>query len=480
LTYTFVLDLFARALCALTSAPLIRCLSVSGLRAAQQRHLGVPGMAWTSGTGGAVSLIAAAVAAVSVGGLVARWPVVGVSLAAALALAAIATRVSLLGAVQFLLALLPWMLVFDTFVPPLTRTFVTAAAVGGVLVLSLPLRYRSMLGPVAAVVFAAVILGHVAVATDGDQFTKAAKFLIFPAVAAAVLSRRGQAILPQVRNVVVVSGLAALTVHLLVVLAGLGSLGYRYGVGEKIGFGPEIPHELALLAVVMAAAGLTMSERVLVRAGLFALGVLPALMTGVRSALVAVALILIVMLYQSRLSGRSLAVVGLVAAVALGTGAQAALTERLSADADAGASISGLSNQRTAIWGVAIDSWWGPGPGTWALGTGLHSIPAVQERELGSALVGHSDIIEVLVELGAIGFAAWLLLWFALFRGGLNPMLLIPVAVFAVVNGAIGYTAAMTLGVLLSAACRAPPRPPRGPTGADAPGGAETPVPARV
>jgi hypothetical protein len=432
-------------------------------RAAQQRLLRASGaarMTWSPDSRGTLPLMAAAAAAaVAVGGLVARSPVVGISLAAALAIVAVATRVSLLGATQFLLALLPWMLVFDSFMPPLSRTLVTAAAAGGVLALSLPLRYRRMLGPISAAVFATVILVWASLATDPDQLTQLAKVLIFPVLVAAVLSKRGQAVLPQVRNVVVASGLAALTVHLLVVTAGFGERGYRYGVGEKIGFGPEIPHELALLAVVMAAAGLSMSERVPVRAGLFALGVLPALMTGVRSALVGIALILIVMLYQSRLSGRSLAIVGMVAAVALATGAQGALTERISADVEGGASVQQMSNERWIIWDAAIHSWSEPGPGTWLVGTGPVSIPAVVERAVGDRLIGHSDVIEVLVELGAIAFVAWLLMWLALFRGGLNPMLLIPIAVYAVVNGAIGYVAAMALGLVLSAACRAPPRP---------------------
>ena len=41
-------------------------------------------------------------------------------------------------------------------------------------------------------------------------------------------------------------------------------------------------------------------------------------------------------------------------------------------------------------------------------------------------------------------------------------MLLIPVAVYAVVNGAIGYTALMALALVLSAACRSPERTKRG------------------
>jgi O-antigen ligase len=182
-------------------------------------------------------------------------------------------------------------------------------------------------------------------------------------------------------------------------------------------------------------------------------------MTGVRSALVGIALILIVMLYQSRLSGRSLAVVAMVATVALATGAQGALTERVSADLEGGSSLHGISSSRSSIWSVAIGSWSAAEPDTWVLGMGPASIPGLEERELGAAYIGHSDIVETLVELGGIAFVAWLLLWMALFRGGLNPILLLPVAVYAVVNGAISYVAPLTLALVLAAACRAPPRP---------------------
>ena len=102
----------------------------------QERLLGTSGAigaTWAPGSREALPLVVAAAAAVSVGGLASRWPIAGISLAAALVLFAAATRISLLGAVQFLLALLPWMLVFDAFIPPLTRTFVTAAAAAGVL-----------------------------------------------------------------------------------------------------------------------------------------------------------------------------------------------------------------------------------------------------------------------------------------------------------------------------------------------------------
>jgi O-Antigen ligase len=400
--------------------------------------------------------LAAAAMAVGAGAVVSRWPLAGISLVSLVAAAALAMRATWLRVVQGLLALLPWLLVFDAFTPPLMRTFVTAAAAVALIILALPMRYRSILGPVSAAVFAAVILGHAVVSTHADQFTQLTKYLIFPAVAAVVLSERGQAILPRVRNVVVVSGLAALTAHLIVVTAGLGRGGYKHGTGEQIGFGPAIPHELALLAVVIAAASLTMSERVSVQAGLFALGVIPALLTGVRSALLSAALIVLVMVFQSRLSARSLAVVGIVVAVALASGAQEAVTERLSGGGDLqeASGLRGLSSDRTAIWSAAVNSWWEPGPPTWLLGTGPASIPKVEERELNYPYIGHSDVVRIGVELGGIALAAWLLLWLALFRAGLNVILLIPVAVYAAVNGAISYVAPLALALVLSAACR--------------------------
>ena len=109
----------------------------------------------------------------------------------------------------------------------------------------------------AAGLFVAVVLSHGIFATESQQFTQVAKYMIFPMVALAVLSERGQEMLPHARNLVLGSCLAALTVHLGIIAAGLGQTGTKYEIGEKLGFGRGIVHEMTLTFVVVASAGLS-------------------------------------------------------------------------------------------------------------------------------------------------------------------------------------------------------------------------------
>ncbi|HEX2160768.1 MAG TPA: O-antigen ligase family protein [Thermoleophilaceae bacterium] len=410
----------------------------------------VPGPRGAAGLGWALAALAAA----GTGALAARAPALAVGMLALLGAAIVVVTASRLVLVQLLLGALPWLLVLDAFVPPLVRTAATGIAAVALVAFALPLRYQRALGPIGAGVFAVVVLAHAVVATDVEQLKQAASYMIFPVVALAVLSERGRNELPRVRNAVFASGFAAMVVHLLVAASGVGAGDTKYGVGEKLGFAAEAPHEMALLSVVIAAAALTMSERVSVRAGLFTVAALPALLTGVRSAMLSVALILLVMLIESRADRRSVAVVGIALALAIAGGAGAVLTERLSETFRSGATAETASSSRTAIWGVALDLWADSGPPGWVLGAGLRSVPEAELFELGVPYIGHSDIIEVGVQIGGLGLLAWLLVWAALFRAGLRTMLLIPVVVYAVVNGAIGYVAPLTLALVLAAACR--------------------------
>jgi O-antigen ligase len=357
---------------------------------------------------------------------------------------------------KVLLALAPWMVVFSSLVPDNTRT-VTALLIGVVLLaVAAPLRFRNALGPIAATVFAVTILGKLVFAESLDDVKQGIGFLVFPAAALAVLSERGRELLPQVRNVAVYSGLFALTAHLVVIGLGMGRADDKYGAGEKLGFVAEEPHEMALLGVVIAAAGLMMSEKVLVRSVFFGIGALPALFSGVRSALVGIILVLIVMLVESRLSARSLAVLGVATVVGIAGGVQAVLAERLESTFGEGVSVDESSAIRTVIWQAAVGAWLDSGWGGWLFGIGLTAIPQAVYRELGLTYVGHSDVIEIGVQVGLFALVAWGLLWLALFRGGLRPIVFLPVVVYAVINGAIGYAIPLTLALVLGAALRVP------------------------
>lgn len=403
--------------------------------------------------------LAAACVAVATGALLVRFPAAGIGLVALAGLGALAVRLTRLGAVELLVGLLPWLVIFDGPLPGLIRTFVTAGAALALLFLATPLQYRSMLGPVAAALFVAIVLGNAIFATDSEQFTQVAKYMIFPAVALAVLSERGQERLPAARDFILASCVAAMVVHLGVVGAGLGETGTKYDIGEKLGFGRGIVHEMALTFVVVAAAGLVSSERVPVQLTLFALGAVPALLTGVRSALLALLVVVLIFVVRQRFDRRALAVVAAIFVVAFASGGAQVVQERFAKESRTETSLATAGSQRGAIWTTAVEPWWNGSPPEWLFGTGLGSIEAAEIRELGSPFFGHSDLIEVGVTFGLVGFLVWAGLWLALVRAPLESIVLIPLIVYAIVNGSMLYVAPLTLGLVFSAACRAPPEP---------------------
>lgn len=395
--------------------------------------------------------------AAATGALVVRSPLVGVGLVAAVGVGATASRLTRLGAVELLLGALPWLVVFDGLIPPLLRTFATTAAAIALLALATPLHYRQMLGPVAAGLFVALVLGNALFVTQFDQLTEVAKYMIFPMVALAVLSERGQEQLPHARNLVLGSCLAALTVHLGIVAAGMGETGTKYEIGEKLGFGRGIVHEMALTFVVVAAAGLVSSRRLPVQLAFFAVGAVPALLTGVRSALLALFVVVLIFIVRSRFDRRAVAIVAALVVVGFASGGASIIQERFAKESKTETSLSSAGSQRGAIWSVALEPWWNAGPPEWLFGTGLGSIEEAEVRELGIAYVGHSDLIEVGVTFGLVALLIWAALWVALLRAPLEGIVLVPVIVYAAVNGSTLYVAPLTLALAFSAACRPPP-----------------------
>jgi hypothetical protein len=77
-------------------------------------------------------------------------------------------------------------------------------------------------------------------------------------------------------------------------------------------------------------------------------------------------------------------------------------------------------------------------------------------EETGTKVVGQNDLIEVGVQLGLIALAGWLLIWIGLLRARLKSLVLIPIAVYAVTNGAIEYSDSLVYGLALAAACATP------------------------
>jgi hypothetical protein len=404
--------------------------------------------------------VLAAGTAVLAGALVAKSPPAGIGLVALVCAAAVATRITRLGIVELSLAALPWLVIFDGLMPSLLKTFVAAVAAAAMLWLAMPLRYRRYLGPTAAVLFMVVLFANVVFSTESDQYVQFAKFLIFPAICLAVLSERGQEELPKARNVILASCLAAMVVHLGIVSAGLGQTGTKYEIGEKLGFGRGILHEMALTFVVIAAAGLVSSRRVLFQAGFFALGAVPALLTGVRSALLALLIVVLIFVLRSHLSRRSLATVMVILIAAMASGGIQIVQNRFDQESQQESSLSSAGSGRGEIWKAAAEPWWNSGPPQWLFGTGLRSIEKQELQNLGKVFIGHSDLVEVGVQLGIVGLSLWALLWFALLRSPLENIVLVPLIVYSVVNGSIEYVAPTALGLAFAAACRPPPEPP--------------------
>jgi O-antigen ligase len=402
----------------------------------------------------------AAATAVLAGALVAKAPPAGIALVALVCAGAGAIRLTRLGIVELSLAALPWLVIFDALMPSLLKTFVATAAAASMIWLAMPLRYRSLLGPVTAVLFMVVLLANVLFANEANQYTQFAKFLIFPAICLAVLSERGQEELPKARNIILASCLAAMVVHLGIVSAGLGQTGTKYEIGEKLGFGRGIIHEMALTFVVIAAAGLASTRKILLQASFFALGAVPALLTGVRSALLALLIVVLIFVLRSRLDRRALATVLVILAAAIASGGVQIVENRFNEEAKKETSLASAGSGRAEIWQAALTPWWNDGPPQWLFGTGLRSVEKQELHDLGKVFIGHSDLIEVGVQLGLVGLALWALLWYALLRSPLENIVLVPLIVYSFVNGSIEYVAPTALGLAFAAACRPPPEPP--------------------
>jgi hypothetical protein len=397
----------------------------------------------------------AAIAAVATGLLIGRSPVLAGVAIATLGLSVAVMRYGPVAAVIPAFGALPWLVILEGLLPKAVGTITAAIAAGSLLFLLAPLRYESLLVPVAAVAFAVVVLAHAVYVTDGEQAIQAAKYLVFPAIILGVTNERAREVLPSLKTPVLASCLAAMVFHLAVIAAGAGSISTYYEAGERLGFAAEGPHALALMAMIIAAAGLTV-KRTGLQIAFFALGAVPVALTGVRSALLGLAVILFIYVVQSPNRRQGLFVLGSVAAVAVVAGGVDVIMTRLSEHPEEFSSFATAGSGRGEIWTIAFDAWGAAGPTAWLFGTGLRSIIEFELVAIGSGIVGHSDIVEVLVQLGVLGFVAWLALWLGLLRSHLRALVLLPILVFAIVNGSLEYVAPLTAGIFLAGVCVEP------------------------
>lgn len=399
-----------------------------------------------------VLALAALLLAAATGLLVVYSPLLAALAVIALCGGVVVARFGVIAIAMPSLALLPWLVLVEGVAPRMLGTFTTAVAAGALLALSMPLRFESRLVPVAAIAFVIPVVAHALFATDSEQLIVASKYLIFPAMAVAVSSVNAVETLSRLRRPVLVSCLIAMGAHIVVIALGLGKVDTYYEVGERLGFAADIPHALALLGMVVAGAGLTM-RRVDQQIALFAAGAIPALMTAVRSALLGFAVMIFVFLWKSNLKARTVALFAMIALVAAVSGATDVVTNRLDSQAGEFSSFSSAGSDRGLIWTVALNGWMDAGPGAWIWGAGLRAAVDFEIAALAVALVGHSDVVEILVQLGVIGLVAWATLWVGLLRSGLTPIIVLPMVAFGIVNGSLEYLPSLALGLFLAAAC---------------------------
>jgi O-antigen ligase len=411
---------------------------------------------WNVGAGlGSGAALAVPALALAIGYAVPRSPALAAALVGTIVVGVSVGSGGRLRFAQIALGALPWLIVTGDLLPPLVKTFASAAAAISLLLLVGGIRVEGRMLYVGALLFLGCVLVGTLLAVSGAQLIQAAKYMIFPAMAIAVTNRHAREILPRLRTAVLGSGLAAMGFHTVVLAVGLGTTQSHYNIGAKVGFA-ESPHELALFGLVIAAAGLTTAKRLTSRVAYVAIALLPALATGVRTALLAVLVLCVLFIVKYRLSPRALTLVAAVMALAVVSGVTGIIDERFRVEQAEDATLATAGSGRPSIWKVAFERWEEGGPDAWLFGTGLRSIKQITLEELGAEFVGHSDIVEVGVQLGLVGLVGWLLIWLALLMARLESLVLIPIAVYGVTNGAMEYGAPLVVGITLAAACASP------------------------
>ncbi len=376
---------------------------------------------------------------------------------------AIIARGGIRGATLLLIGVLPWLVVFNDLLPSLTRTLASSAAALAVLVLSRSeyghtrIKFPLLLG---VVFFVFPIVFAVLRNPGSDQLTLAAKLLIFPLmaliIAAGGLTAHSQRLLALV---IIASGTGALATEIAIGKAGIGQIGTTYSSGEILGY--AVPHDVALVGVVVAAGALTLSLATKWRVLVFSVAATAVVFTGVRAGVLAILVMVVASLFQSGARLRTILVLGIAIAVGFAFGADKVIQNRLQRSFQIGefASVSNYGSGRGNIYRVALDGYASSsGPVDWAMGTGLRSIPRFEVAATGNAFQGHSDLIEAAVELGPLGLLGFVMIWFNLFRTAISRLPLIGLLVFSVVNGSLEYTAGVVLALVLGgAASRAVP-----------------------
>lgn len=354
-----------------------------------------------------------------------------------------------------LLATLPWLVMLDTLIPKLTLTFVATGSVFFLLLLKPRFRISGLqwIGPA---LLSLVLLAASLESGASEQFIEAAKYIIFPAMALVVASPPNCVWLKNRRQLLLYSGVAAMTAQIAIIFLHLGSAGTKYGVGEQLGFATQNPHELALIGATLGVACLVAIRDVRWRLAGATLSLAPALATGVRSALVGIAIALLILAIRARLKPSVLLGILALCAVIVASGVGTIIVTRFQQGQAKGefSAVDTAGSGRGGIWTIVLSRWNDDGLGRLLIGNGLRSVERFEEQALTrKAFVAQSDLVGVLVEFGIVGLVAWLLTWLTVLKSQVEWIILLPLAIYALVNGSLEYVGATVFCIALAAAC---------------------------
>lgn len=391
-----------------------------------------------------------------------------VSLVAALGLVgliaagAFVARHGAMGVALLLAGALPWLVVFSVVEPKLIETFAAGTTVVVLLVVAAPKRGASRASArlrLGLVLFYIPVIIGLARVPQGAQFIEAAKYIVFPFTVLAVTEGTNHLALKRLSKAAFTSGVIAITFNLL---AGLSGFNHSYYLaGDIQGLGGQ--HDVALLAGSITAASLAMGTS-LKWASVSAVAMIATLATGVRSTLPGLLPALAAKMFRAGSRTRGFVAMVLVAGAVLGSGVGNVLVQRFHREQTLGqfSSFDALGSGRGGIYTSAIHAWWVSSPLQWASGTGLRTVESIEQRSIGSNVVGQSDVIQVGVELGLVGLTGLILIWWTLIARARSKLPLLVLLSFALFNGSLEYGAPVVVTLLLTVSPADSPRPPAG------------------
>jgi hypothetical protein len=352
------------------------------------------------------------------------------------------------------LAALPWLTIFGGLLPPLVKTFAAAfAALAALATVGLRAdggrtQLCAWLGFSLLALAAAVSLVQ---APTGSAFIEAAKYSVFPTMTLAIAAAKRDR-WPALSRAALLSSTLAMFAQLVIIAAGLGSIGQTYGPAERIGFA-SAPHDIAFLGCAVVAGVLASPLGSTRKLLVIAAASIDIVMTGVRTGIVALVLIAIAWMFISRVNVRAIAAVAAAAAAVFISGADKIPLQRIQHSQAVGefSSVATAGSGRGGIWEAAMQHYVSSGASHIVFGSGLRSVETITQQTLDNSSTAQSDLVSVIVELGLVGILGLLLCWTALAVSVATRLPLVPVVAFALLNGSLEYLSPLVIALTLAA-----------------------------